>query len=223
LESPPQIYDRFSNYISYNGDRVPSYYTGQHLPSYRSEILPLYENGYNIHCCLENEYMNIYFIIFSIFLTLFLFFKYIKFDDFNTMRILIPFSVFNIDYRDSFEWKLRDGSTKAIISYLNIRNLTSDIQSLLNSLKYDVNYSMSLSYVSNYSSWKNDKENQAPLFVDNAIIINKESDPILITQHIMNALDEKGYFITNWLFKDSTINSIDPFILSAIVPINIKI
>ena len=39
----------------------------------------------------------------------------------------------------------------------------------------------------------------------------------------MNVLDEKGYFITDWLFKDSTINSIDSVILSAIVPINVKI
>jgi hypothetical protein len=57
--------------------------------------------------------MNINFIIFSIaiFLTLYLFFKNvnfsplinIKYDDFNTTMNLIPFSVFDIDFRDSFE------------------------------------------------------------------------------------------------------------------------
>jgi hypothetical protein len=217
-------------YINWNSVYPPSYWSGN-LPSYRSEILPLYENGYNIHCCLENEYMNIYFIIFSIFLTLYLFLKNVNFsplinkksDDFNTRMNLIPFSVFNIDFRDSFEWELKHGTTKPIISYLMIQNLTNEIQSLLNSLNLDVNYSMSLYFISSYSTWKNDKENQVPLFVDNAIIINKESDSILITQFIMNVLDEKGYFISKWLFKDSTINSIDPIILSAIVPINVKI
>jgi hypothetical protein len=210
----------------------PSYRSGI-LPSYRSEILPLYENGYNIHCCLENEYMNINFIIFSIsiLLTFYLFFKNvnfspfinIKFDDFNTRMDLIPFSVFNIDYRDSFEWELKHGITKPIISYLKIQNLTNEIQNLLNSLNHDVNYSMSLSFISSYSTWKNEKEKIVPLFVDNAIIINKESDSILITQFIMNVLDEKGYFITKWLFKDSSINSIDCFILSTIVAIDVKI
>jgi hypothetical protein len=34
-----------------------------------------------------------------------------------------------------------------------------------------------------------------PLFIDDAIIINKESDPILITQFIMNMLENKGFFI----------------------------
>jgi hypothetical protein len=129
----------------------------------------------------------------------------------------------NIDFRDSFEWELKSGITKPRISYLMIQNLTNEVQSLLNSLNHDVNYSMSLSFISSYSTWKNDKEKLVPLFVDNAIIINKESDSILITQFIMNVLDEKGYFITDWLFKDSTINSIDSVILSAIVPINVKI
>jgi len=221
-----------SAYINWNSVYPPSYRSGI-LPSYRSEILPLYENGYNIHCCLENEYININFIIFSIsiFLTLFLFFKNvnfsqlinIKFDEFNTTMNLIPFSVFNIDFRDSFEWKLKHGKVKPLICYLIIQNLTNEIQSLLNSLNDDVNYSMSLSYISNYSLWKNDKENQVPLFVDNAIIINKESDSILITQFIMNALDEKGYLKTDWVFNDTIINSINPFILSVIVPIDIII
>jgi len=66
----------------------PSYRSGI-LPSYRSDILPLYENGYNIHCCLENEYMNIYFIIFSIsiFLILYLFFKYVNFSPLINIKI----------------------------------------------------------------------------------------------------------------------------------------
>jgi len=95
-------------YINFNSVYPPSYRSGI-LPSYRSEILPLYENGYNIQCCLEYDYLNINFIfLISIFLTLFLFFKNVNFSplikssDFNTKN-LIPFSSFDIDYRDSFE------------------------------------------------------------------------------------------------------------------------
>jgi len=143
-----------------------------------------------------------------------------KSNDFNMN--LIPFSFFNIDFRDSFEWELKSGINKPRISYLMIQTLTNDIQSLLNSLNHDENYSMSLSFISSYSRWKNDKENIVPLFIDNAIIINKESDSILITQFIINVLDEKTYFITDWLLNDSYINSMDPAILSVIIPINVK-
>lgn len=212
-----------SHYTNFNSIYPPSYRSGI-LPSYQSEILPLYENGYNIHCCLEYDYLNINFIfLISIFLTLFLFLKYVNFSpEFNIMN-LIPFSFFDIDYRDSFEWELKHNTTKPIISYLMIQNLTNDIQILLNSLNHNENYSMSLSYISSYEIWKDNKEKIVPLFVDNAIIINKESDSILITQFIMNVLNEKGYFITDWLFKDSSINLLDPVILSVIAPINVKI
>lgn len=133
------------------------------------------------------------------------------------------FSSFEIDFRDSFEWELKLYLDKPRISYLKIQTLTADMIKLLNSLKHDVNYSMSLSYISSYEIWKDNKENVDPLFIDNAIIINKESDPILITQFIMNMLDEKGYFITDWLNKDSSINSMDPVIVIVIVPIIVKI
>lgn len=63
MESPPQIYDRFSNYISYNGDRVPSYYTGQHAPSYQSGGNPPSFNTIDrINCPLE-DYINLEIIL----------------------------------------------------------------------------------------------------------------------------------------------------------------
>nr|UEP17205.1 hypothetical protein [Russula sp.] len=140
-----------------------------------------------------------------------------------SISLLIPFSFFEIDFRDSFEWKFNSYGDKYKISYLQLQTLSQDIIKLLDSLKDDVNYSMSLSFISSYKEWKDNKEKVHPLFIDNAIIINKESDPILITQFIMNRLDNKNLFITNWLFKDSSINKMDPVILTVTVPIKVKI
>ena len=137
--------------------------------------------------------------------------------------LLIPFSSFDIDFRDSFEWKFDSYRVKPKISYLKLQTLTGDIIKLLDSLEDNENYSMSLSYISSWKEWQDNKEKLHPLFIDNAIIVNKESDPLLITQFIMDTLDEKGYFITNWLFKDSSINSMDPVILTVTVRIKVKI
>ena len=93
----------------------------------------------------------------------------------------------------------------------------------MESLKDDENYSMSLSYISSYKEWQDNKDKVRPLFIDNPIIINKESDPIIITQFIMEKLNEKAYFVTNWLFKDTSINSMDPVILAVTVAIKVKI
>jgi hypothetical protein len=140
-----------------------------------------------------------------------------------SMSIFIPFSFFEIDFRDSFEWKFNSYRVKPVISYFKIQTLAKDIIELLNSLNDDENYSMSLSFISSYNEWQENKVKIHPLFIDDAIIINKESDPILITQFIMKRLDDKGLFITNWLFKDSSINRIDPVILTVIVAIKVKI
>jgi hypothetical protein len=82
---------------------------------------------------------------------------------------------------------------------------------------------MSLSFISSYKEWEKDKRKNHPLFIDDAIIINKESDSVLITQFIIENLDKKGYFITDWLFKDDLLNSMDPVILTVTVAINLKI
>ena len=116
---------------------------------------------------------------------------------------MIPFSLFEINYRDSFEWKFNSYKVKPKISYLKLQTLTKDINSLLLSLVDDSNYSMSLSFISSYKEWEKDKWGNHPLFIDDAIIVNKESDPILITHFIMENLDNKGLFISDWLFKDS--------------------
>lgn len=212
-----QLYPTYERYSS-----APTYYSGVN----HSSILPSYHTVDNniINCCLENENMNIfYYFIITIILTLYLL-KKAKQQNLNLIPFsLVPFSFFEIDFRDSFEWQLNSYRDKPKISYLRIQTLTDDITNLLNSLKDDLNYSMSLSYISSYEIWKNNKEKLHPLFIDNAIIINKESDPMLITQFIMNRLNDKGHFITNWLFKDSSINSMDPVILTVTVAIKLEI
>jgi hypothetical protein len=139
------------------------------------------------------------------------------------MFTLIPFSFFEIDFRESFEWELKSYRDNHKISYHKIQCLTEEITNLLNSLDNNENYSMSLSYISSYEIWKDNKNKIKPLFIDDAIIINKESDPILITQFIMKTLDNKGFFIIDWLFKDYLVNSMDPVILTVTVPITVKI
>jgi hypothetical protein len=139
------------------------------------------------------------------------------------ISILVPFSLFEIDFRDSFEWKFNSYKVKPMISYINLQTLTKDIDLLLLSLVDDVNYSMSLSFISSYKEWEKDKRKNYPLFIGDAIIVNKESDSVLITQFIMENLDKKGYFITDWLFKDYSLNSMDPIILIVTVPIIVNI
>lgn len=206
------IYERFS--------AAPTYYSGvnKSLPSYHTVDSNI------INCCLENE--NVinqiisWLIIFLLIRLVVLWFTHKKFYCFSS---LIPFSLFDIDFRDSFEWKLKSYRDKPIISYLKIQSLTEDITKLLNSLNDNLNYSMSLSYISSYEKWKDNKEELHPLFVSNSIIINKESDPILITQFIMGRLNGKCFFISDWLFKDRLINSLDPVIITVIIPIIVKI
>jgi len=70
---------------------------------------------------------------------------------------------------------------------------------------------------------RKDKEKVHPLFINDAIIVNKESDPILITEFILKSLEDKKLFSTNWLFKDDLINKIDPVILSVTVAIRVII
>jgi hypothetical protein len=223
-------HERFSNHVGYG--RVPSM-----PPSYHTV------DRWYIHSSLENninlDFAWVIFFFISILIISLLIRKYrkekllliliwiLKFGFFvnsvYAMSILIPFSFYEIDFRDSFDWKFNSYGVKPKISYHNLQTLTNDIELLLLSLTNDVNYSMSLSFISSYNVWKDNKEKIDPLFINDAIIVNKESDPVLITQFIMQSLNEKGLFITNWLFKDDIINKIDPVILTVTVAIKVEI
>jgi len=161
--------------------------------------------------------------ILSIVLAIYLINKLIFYNSLYSISILIPFSFFEIDFRDSFEWKFDSYKVKPMISYIKLQNLTKDVNSLLLSLVDDVNYSMGLSFISSYKEWEKDQRENHPLLIEDAIIINKESDSLLISQFIMENLDKKGYFISDWLFKDHSLNTMDPVILIVTVPIKVKI
>jgi hypothetical protein len=170
---------------------------------------------------LENDFLSYHFKFLILGVILFSWITYKKSTNVNLFS-LIPFSSFDIDFRDSFEWKFNSYRVKPKISYLTIKTLTRDINDLLDSLEDEANFSMSLSYISSYKEWKDNKEKVHPIPVNDAIIINKESDPILITEFIMQNLNKKGLLKTNWLFKDHLINSMDPIILTVTVSIKIK-
>jgi hypothetical protein len=247
LDMPNPNYINWSDRVPsfYTGRYPPSYFSGGNPPSFHTNDRSL------INCCLEDN-INLdyifYIILFCVFLLLvrkliisnqlitvkiiillvramaiiviiFIIFK----NSLYNIAILIPFSLFEIDFRDSFEWKFDSYGLKPTISYLKLQTLTKNVIELLDSLKDDANYSMSLSYISSYKEWQDNKDKVHPLFIDNPIIINKESDPIIITQFIMEKLNEKAYFVTNWLFKDSSINSMDPVILAVTVAIKVNI
>jgi len=230
-----QQYERITNFV--HNERVHSFLSSN-PPSYHTM------DRWNINSCLENS-INLDFIPWLIFLSILIafiiIFKYFKtnvsiflipnlflifglfMDSLYAMSILIPFSLFEINFRESFEWKFNSYWVKPKISYLKLQTLTKDIDFLLLSLIDDVNYSMSLSFISSYKEWTEDKEKIQPLFINDPIIVNKESDSLLITQFIMQNLNKKGYFITNQLINDDLINQIDPVILTVTVAIKVEI
>lgn len=245
-------YERISDYASFyrNPHSYPPTYRSEILPSYYTEDrLNIYcslENSINLEI-ISLIFIFMFFLIILwkilnekkkkkvfgelirkveniwIVLAIYIMNSLIFYNSLYSISILIPFSSFEIDFRDSFEWKFNSYGVKSKISYLPIQTLTGDIINLLNSFKDEENYSMGLSFISSYNEWEDNKEKIDPIFIDDAIIVNKYSDPILITQFIMQTLNDKGIFIRNWLFKDILINSIDPVILIVTVPIKVEI
>lgn len=216
---PEQVY----NYPDLLDQQPIPWYIYERTPFYYTGPPPLYQSTdrININSCLENENIfNLYFIFLIIICFIIII---LKMKSIYILSILIPFSLFEIDFRDSFDWKKASYRVNPIISYLKLQNLTEDIIKLLHSLNDVENYSMSLSFISSYSKWKDNKDKINPLFIDDAIIVNKESDPILISEFILKRLDDKNLFITNWLFNDSLINSLDVVILTVSIPIKVNI
>lgn len=78
---------------------------------------------------------------------------------------------------------------------------------------------MSLSYIPSYRDWKD--KGIIPIDLEDPIIVNKESDPILITQFIMETLNKKR--LIDRFLDDDFINLADPVILTVIIPIDVEI
>lgn len=209
-----QFYPSYERYSS-----APTYYSGVNY----SSTLPSYHTVDNniINCCLENENIINQDIIFWLitFLIINLIISTINLKNSFIFYSLIPFSSFNIDFRDAFDWKLKHSRLHPQISYLNIQNLTIDLIDLLNSLPENENFSMGLSYISSYKEWKD--KNINAIYLEHPIIVNKESDPFLITQFIMETLNKER--IIDRFLDDDFINFADPVILTVIAPIEIEI
>lgn len=190
------IYDRFQSYPpSYETGVIPSYRSGT-LPTYQSiegiNINCCLENNINLEIILlvfiflcflilwrirNNPWFNnfierfllihqveirILWIVLAVFIMNSLIFN----NSLYSISILIPFSFYDINFRDSFDWKFNSYGVKPKISYHNLQTLTNDINLLLLSLEDDVNYSMSLSFIPNYKEWKENKEGIHPLFIN---------------------------------------------------------
>ena len=161
------------NYESYNwgnrvstywSDRVPTYYSGQPAPSYYTGGNPPSFNSVDrINCWLENENIFNSYFTFLIFIIIIFTIIFFKINSLYSMLLMIPFSTFEIDFRDSFEWKFNSYKVKPTISFMKLQSLTKDIDLLLLSLLDDNNYSMSFSFISSYKEWEKDKGNN-PLF-----------------------------------------------------------
>lgn len=136
------------------------------------------------------------------------------------MSLLIPFSHFEINFRDSFEWKLKEQRPPHKIKWLYFQDLTKNITELLNSFEDNLDYSMNLSVVRSYTAWLENEED--PWRICDDIIVNKESDPLLITQFIISNV-EKRHLNTDYLLEDHAINQTDPAIKSVTVAIEVKI
>lgn len=69
---------------------------------------------------------------------------------------------------------------------------------------------------------RDDKEKINPIWIADAIIINRESDPVLITQFIMNGINNQGLLKSDW-WDSSLINLSDPVILIVTIRIKVKL
>jgi len=155
------VLERFSYPPTYYSGSIPFYRSGS-LPHYQSvdgiNINCCLENNINLEIILL-VFIFICFLIlwkmrnnplFNIFIERFLLIHQVKIRIllkvlavyflnkllFNyslySMSILIPFSSFEIDFRDSFEWKFKSYGVKPKISYLILQTLTEDIIKLKN-------------------------------------------------------------------------------------------
>jgi hypothetical protein len=121
--------------------------------------------------------------------------------------LLIPLSKNEINYVHDFDVKSLNVYKKQG-TVLYIINLTLDLTEFINNLNEDDNYWACISFYPNIGGYSIDDGMQ--LFLSDPILINKDSDPLLLTQFIMNKLH---LMIDMYYFDDSIINSQDSIIV----------
>jgi hypothetical protein len=151
----------------------------------------------------------------SIILILYLSYKNLD-QNIYSISLLIPFSKDKISFAHEFEinslsiYKLRH-------SVLFINDLTGDLIDFIDSLNEDDNYWISLSFYPTITGYNIDDGMQ--LFISDPILINKDSDPLLLTQFIMDRLNR---MIDFYYLDDSIINNNDGIIIIKFTEIELK-
>ena len=131
--------------------------------------------------------------ILSILLILYLIYKNSN-QGIYSLSLLIPLSQNKIDYVHEFEIKsLNYYNEKGSVLY--IQNLTTDLKVFLNNLNENDNYWISLFFYPEISGYAN--EEGIKLSISDPILINKNSDTLLLTKFIINFISYLIYITVN--------------------------
>lgn len=143
--------------------------------------------------------IHIYRIIFIIMI---LFIIYDNSTPHNSLTsLLLPFCQNKVDYVHDFKIKSLDIYYEKG-SILFLPTLTVEITTLLESLSDSENYWSSICFYPHISGYNN--EAGIKMWIDDPIIINKDSNPLLLTKFIMNRLN---LMIDLYYLDDSIFNS----------------
>jgi hypothetical protein len=130
--------------------------------------------------------------------------------------LLIPVSKNEISYAHDLEVKsFNFHETRKTVLFIN--DLTGDLTDFINSLNEDDNYWVSFSFYPTITGYNIDDGMQ--LFISDPILINKDSNPLLLTQFIMDRLHK---MIDFYYLDDSIINNNDGIIIIKFTEIELK-
>jgi hypothetical protein len=151
----------------------------------------------------------------SIILILYLSYKNLD-QNIYSISLLIPFSQNKISFVHEFEINsLSIYKVRHTVLYIN--DLTWDLTEFINHLNEDDSYWISLSFYPTITGYNIDDGMQ--LFISDPILINKESNPLLLTQFIMDRLHK---MIDFYYLDDSIINNNDAIIIIKFTEIDLK-
>lgn len=142
---------------------------------------------------------------------------YLNIDHSNYLICLLPpFCLDKIHYVHDFQIKsINFFEQKGSILYLN--TLTRDLTIFLDNLSDNDNYWMSLSFYPDISGYAN--EEGIKLVISDPILINKDSDSLLLTKFIMNRLN---LVIDSYYLDDSIFNSKNSVVIIKYTEIELK-
>jgi len=132
------------------------------------------------------------------------------------ISLLPPFCLDKIHYVHDFQIKsINFFEQKGSILYLN--TLTRDLTIFLDNLSENDNYWISLTFYPDISGYAN--EEGIKLVISDPILINKESNSLLLTKFIMNRLN---LMIDSYYLDDSIINNKNSVVIIKYTEIELK-